>query len=137
MQQTKTTGCCAWLGQVRAACSSAWLQTWERHREAQDKGPPSSFLLPVEQQSPGYGDLRTLPLEGRMQPFTLPLPDGAVGEVPEGLCKVSPCFPLVLSSQGWGAVAWTEAEDEGAQTKSYGFCWNESPQRIFFSFHLV
>lgn len=61
----------------------------------------------------------------------------AVGEMPEslpqGLSKVPCCFPFLFSSKDWGEVAWTEAEDEGVQTKSYGFCWDESPGGFFLS----
>lgn len=75
------------------------------------------------------------------QPSSPPLPDWLWGNMseysPQGRAWLaSPIFSRHLPGRSEGEVAWTEAENDGVQIKSYGFCWDRSPPNNF-SFHLL
>ena len=91
----------------------------------------------MEAKDPGPGAGRA---EER-QLSSLPLPDWLWGKMSEsspqgGAWLASPLFSCHLPGRSEGEVAWTEAENDRVHIKSYGFCWDGSPQNNF-SFHLL
>lgn len=93
------------LRPARAACCTCQgglLQCLAPNLGRAPRGPgrglPRSFLLPAEEQGPGYGGLRTLTLERNTQAFPHPLPDWLWEKCRSPCPRASPRYPAASPS---------------------------------------